>query len=145
MNLKQKKRLVAIVSVIILLSAATGLILYALKQNINLFYTPTELLQAHVDSKQHIRLGGYVKNNSIRFDAKGLSVSFVVTDRVKEMTVHYQGVLPNLFREGQAIVATGILHNHNELLAHEILAKHDEKYMPQSLKRSLKKDGNDVG
>ena len=141
MNRKQKTRIIAISCVVVMLSIATGLILYALKQNINLFYTPTQLLQANVDSNQNIRMGGYVKKQSVHYDASGQSVTFIITDRVNEMTVSYLGVLPNLFREGQAVVVTGKLSDKHVLLANEVLAKHDEKYMPKPLQGLKKGDG----
>lgn len=141
MNRKQKNRLIAIASVIVLLGIAVGLILYALKQNINLFYTPTQLLQTELNTNQNLRVGGYVKKQSVHYDTSGESVSFSITDRVHEITVTYHGVLPNLFREGQAVVVTGKLESKTHLLAQEVLAKHDEKYMPKPLKDLKKGDG----
>lgn len=139
MNKKQKTRLTAIVSIIIILAAAIGLILYALKQNINLFYTPTQLSQAQINPDQSVRIGGYVKLGSVHYDASGESVSFVVTDKTNDLSVNYHGVLPNLFREGQGVVITGKLTAPHMLLASEVLAKHDEKYMPWPLEKVLKK------
>lgn len=141
MNRKQKNRLTAIISLFIILSAAVGLVLYALKQNINLFYTPTQLLQTKVNFNQNLRVGGYVKNHSVHYDASGESVKFTITDRTHDISVNYHGVLPNLFREGQAVVVTGKLNAPTTLLASEVLAKHDEKYMPPSLAKELKKGG----
>lgn len=140
-NSKQKTRLLLIISLIFLLSTACALILYALKQNINLFYTPTELLQAKITPEQHLRMGGYVKKQSVHYDASGESVNFIVTDRVNEIRVNFHGVLPNLFREGQAVVVTGKLNTLQLFEAHEVLAKHDEKYMPPSLKHLQKGEG----
>jgi cytochrome c-type biogenesis protein CcmE len=139
MNLKHKKKLTLVLSLVILLSLAAGLILYALKQNINLFYTPTELLAATVSPQQNLRLGGYVKKASVQYDSSGSSVNFIITDRVHEIAVKYHGVLPNLFREGQAVVVTGKLLNSHFLQAEQVLAKHDEKYMPKSLNKALNK------
>lgn len=141
LNAKQKTRLLFVLSLIILLSTASALILYSLKQNINLFYTPTQLLQAQVTPEQHLRIGGYVKKNSVQYDTSGESVRFIVTDRVKEIPVTFHGVLPNLFREGQTIVATGTFNTQHIFIADEVLAKHDEKYMPQSLKDLKKGEG----
>lgn len=141
MNLKQKKRLITVSSILILLSMACGLILFALKQNINLFYTPTELNQAVIKPGQVFRIGGYVKDHSVNYDASGESVNFVITDRTNEIHVNYQGVLPNLFREGQAVVVTGKLNNPQQFIASQVLAKHDEKYVPKQLAKQLKKDG----
>lgn len=141
MNTKQRNKLIAVLSVILLLSVGAGLVLYALKQNINLFYTPTELQQASITSDQMLRMGGYVKKNSVHYDASGEAVTFVVTDRVNEVTVNYRGVLPNLFREGQTVVVTGKLIDPHRVSATEVLAKHDERYMPKPLKGLAKGDG----
>jgi cytochrome c-type biogenesis protein CcmE len=130
---------VAVICLLVVLGIAAGLILYALKQNINLFYTPTELLQANTQPKQTIRLGGYVKKDSIQYDTSGTHVHFTVTDRTHDIDVSFEGVLPNLFREGQAVVTTGNLTAKKQFEAHEVLAKHDEKYMPRSLAKDLQK------
>jgi cytochrome c-type biogenesis protein CcmE len=142
MNKKQKNRFVAIISLIFILGTAIGLILYALKQNINLFYTPTELLKASPQPNQIIRIGGYVKNHSVHYDSTGQQVDFIVTDRLHELKVTYQGVLPNLFREGQSVVVTGMLDN-SIFKATEVLAKHDEKYMPRAIKAMIEKQQHD--
>lgn len=133
MNVKYQKKIAVVIGLLILLGTAVGLILYALKQNINLFYTPTEALAATLNPQQTVRLGGYVKLHSVQYDLSGTKVSFVVTDRHQEIRVSYQGVLPNLFREGQGIVVTGKLAAPNDFQASEVLAKHDEKYMPKSV------------
>jgi cytochrome c-type biogenesis protein CcmE len=134
MNKKQKNKLLIIFCILFILSIAAGLILYALKQNINLFYTPTQLLQAHIQPNQSCRVGGYVKNHSVQYDKTGTQISFVIYDQSNEITVNYHGVLPNLFREGQSVVVTGKKIGQQTLLADQVLAKHDEKYMPWPLK-----------
>ena len=139
MNVKQKKRLTLFCGLVLVLSVAMGLVLYALKQNINLFYTPTEAKHATIKTGQVIRLGGYVKLHSVHYDATGKTVHFVITDRQMEIPVMYTGVLPNLFREGQTVVVTGSLDANQSLVAAQVLAKHDEKYMPKSLEKALKK------
>jgi cytochrome c-type biogenesis protein CcmE len=141
MNPKQRNKLIGVLSIVLLLGMGAGLVLYALKQNINLFYTPTELLQATINPDQPLRIGGYVKKNSVHYDKSGEAVTFVVTDRVNEMMVNYQGVLPNLFREGQTVVVTGKLNSQHEIIANQVLAKHDERYMPKPLKNLSKGDG----
>ena len=141
MNHKQKKRLIGIICIVTLLGAACGFTLFALKQNINLFYTPTQLLQNDIHPQQTVRVGGYVKNNSLIYDATGESVRFVMTDRSNEVPVSYKGILPNLFREGQAVVVTGKLNSKQQLIANQVLAKHDEKYVPAQLAKELKKEG----
>jgi cytochrome c-type biogenesis protein CcmE len=139
MNQKQKRRLFGIICLVVILSLAASLILYALKQNINLFYTPTQLLQAPIQTNQHVRIGGYVKNHSVKYDNSGQGVSFIVTDNHHDLFIQYHGVLPNLFREGQGVVVTGKINAEHLLLADEVLAKHDEKYMPWPLAKELKK------
>lgn len=137
MNRKQKKRFLAVISLSVLLGAAAALVLYALKQNINLFYTPTEILQVHIEADQVLRLGGYVKQHSVHYDSHGDGVRFTVTDKFHDIDVNYHGVLPNLFREGQGVVVTGKLNDSRSLTASQVLAKHDEKYMPWTLKKGL--------
>lgn len=137
MNKKHKKRLLVIFTMLAVLGIAMGLVLYALKQNINLFYTPSQLLQAQVTEEQVIRVGGYVKKNSVRFDRSGQQVTFVVTDNKNNIVVKYQGILPNLFREGQGVVIEGKLNTARVMIASQVLAKHDEKYMPKALEKEL--------
>ncbi|MDR3491959.1 MAG: cytochrome c maturation protein CcmE [Gammaproteobacteria bacterium] len=139
MNRKQKNKLAIIISIIIILSIAIGLVLYALKQNINLFYTPTQLVNTKVSPNQNVRLGGYVEKHSVHYDASGESVSFIVSDQFHSLPVSYHGVLPSLFREGQGVVMTGKLNSQNQFNASEVLAKHDEKYMPPVLAKELNK------
>lgn len=140
MSPKQKNRLIIVVSIFILLSTACGLVLYALKQNINLFLTPTQLKSASIAADQTVRIGGYVKDKSVHYDATGTKVEFIVTDRKHELLVQYAGVLPNLFREGQTVIVTGFLVPDKKLIAEQVLAKHDEKYMPKSLANELNKE-----
>lgn len=138
MNKKQKKRLTVTLSLLLLLSLAAGLVLYALKQNINLFFTPTQLLQAQLYPNQTVRIGGYVKKNSVNYDASGQHIHFLVTDNKNMILVNYHGILPNLFREGQGVVVTGQLNDLHTLNANQVLAKHDEKYMPWPLQKEFK-------
>lgn len=138
MNPKQQRRLIGIISLVVLVSASIGLILYALKQNINLFYTPTELSQHIINPDQVLRIGGYVKKNSIHYDASGETVNFIITDQTHEISTTYHGVLPSLFREGQGVVVTGKLSHPHAFIADQVLAKHDEKYMPWPLSKELK-------
>ena len=116
------------------MSTAAALILYALRQNINLFYTPTQLQRVTFSLQQTLRIGGYVKKKSVQFDHSGQSVKFIVTDRKHEINVIYHGVLPSLFREGQTVVVTGKIDSKKQLIASQVLAKHDEKYRPSGLK-----------
>ena len=140
MNRKQKLRLTGIISVLVIICAAISLVLFALKQNINLFYTPTELREAHTTANQIVRIGGYVAMHSVHYDVSGTTVTFTITDKKNNLTVNYHGVLPNLFREGQGIVVTGKLAHPDFLIADQVLAKHDEKYMPWPLAKKLKQE-----
>jgi cytochrome c-type biogenesis protein CcmE len=137
MNRQQKIRTLGIVCICCILSAAVGLVLFALKQNINLFYTPTEVLAHTVGAKKMIRLGGYVQTGSVYYTENGAAVKFSITDRVNIIAVNYHGILPSLFREGQGVVASGYMQNAHTFLATQVLAKHDEKYMPASLLKKL--------
>jgi cytochrome c-type biogenesis protein CcmE len=141
-NPRRRKRLFAVSSVVLVVAAAIGLMLYALNQNIDLFYTPSEI----VDGKQgvipkvgqRLRIGGMVVPGSVRRNQESLVVSFDLVDTGPLVTVSYQGILPDLFREGQGIVATGVLTQTNHIEAHEVLAKHDEEYMPPELAEKMK-------
>ena len=137
MNKIHKKRIYLISSVIVGLGVAIALVLYALQQNINLFYTPSQLLQSHVQLRQRVKLGGYVEDHSVTYSSDGQEVHFMVTDNVDHIPVDYHGQLPNLFREGQGVVVTGTLDDHGTFDASEVLAKHDAKYMPSVLKTQL--------
>lgn len=121
------------------LGVAIGLVLFALSQNINLFYTPTDLAEAKVDNRRPFRLGGMVVNDSIVRE-KGLKVSFQVTDFKHQAQVTYQGILPDLFKEGQGVVALGQMNDDGVFVAKEILAKHDENYMPPEVAQALNKN-----
>jgi cytochrome c-type biogenesis protein CcmE len=135
MNLVQRQRLQLIILVTVLLSAGFGLTLYALRQNINLFYTPTDVMRGTLPLQHRIRVGGLVEKNSVKRD--GLMVRFSITDNRESMVVHYQGVLPDLFREGQGIVAEGQLRAQGRFVAERVLAKHDENYMPPEVAATL--------
>ena len=148
MNPRRKKRLFIILSSIGLVGGAIGIMLYALQQNIDLFYTPSEILQGKelannkVGEKpqigQRLRVGGMVVEGSVIRSDKGLDVEFQVTDTGPKVTIKYTGILPDLFREGQGIVAQGILIADDVIEASEVLAKHDEEYMPPELAEKLK-------
>ncbi len=104
--------------------------MYALRQNIDLFYSPTELHAANILPQQQIRRGGMVRHDSIQH-TNNLKVTFVVTDFKDDVIVHYTGILPDLFKEGQGVVASGSLNADNIFVADQILAKHDQNYMPR--------------
>ena len=132
------QRLILILITLVLLSAAVVLILFNTKKNIVFFYTPTELIENNVALDTKVRIGGYVKNSS--FIKKSLNTyEFKITDNVNELLVFYKGILPDLFREGQGTVVEGVLNNKN-IIASKVYAKHDENYMPTSIKKELEKN-----
>jgi cytochrome c-type biogenesis protein CcmE len=135
---KHQTRAMIIIALILGIAMAIGLTLYALQQNINLFFTPSDLLQ-DAPKNQSIRMGGLVVPGSVVRSKTDLSVEFKLTDTKNEITVHYTGILPDLFRENQGIVVLGQLQNDNSFLASEVLAKHDENYMPAEVVESLKR------
>lgn len=144
MNPRRQKRLAAVVAFVLLLGGAIGAMLYALQQNIDLFYTPSQLIEGMGDDKvkpqigQRLRIGGMVVKGSVRRDPNSLKVSFALVDTGPLVTVEYEGILPDLFREGQGIVAQGVLVDEKTILASEVLAKHDEEYMPPEVAEAVK-------
>lgn len=141
MNPIRKKRLIIIGAILLGVAATVGLGLAALKQNINLFYTPTQILNGEAPQGARIRAGGLVKEGSLSRSEDSLTVDFVVTDGDADTGIQYRGILPDLFREGQGIVALGRLNESGLLIADEILAKHDENYMPPEVSSALEKTG----
>lgn len=143
MNSTRKKRLIAVLVLLIGASAATGLILFALEENLNHFFTPSELNAGRATVGQKIRVGGLVVENSVARIGDGLTVSFKLTDNQEsEVEVRYKGILPDLFREGQGIVATGVVRSDELVHADEVLAKHDENYMPPEAMEAIKGAGH---
>lgn len=145
MNPRRQKRLLIISSLIIGLSLAIGLTLFALQQNIDLFYTPDEIINGKNETGikpkvgQRLRVGGMVLTGSVQRDPESLKVSFdLIDNKAGQVTVYFNGILPDLFREGQGIVAQGHLKSANTIDAFEVLAKHDEEYMPPEVADALK-------
>ncbi|MFT4926559.1 MAG: cytochrome c-type biogenesis protein CcmE [Phenylobacterium sp.] len=144
MNPRRKQRLYIAILSISGFSVAIGLILYALNQNIDLFYTPSEIIHGKKEDGvkpvigQRLRIGGLVVEGSVKRDEKTLEVSFDLVDIGPLVKVTYTGLLPDLFREGQGIVAQGVLINPTTIEAFEVLAKHDEEYMPPEVAEALK-------
>ncbi|WP_119393066.1 cytochrome c maturation protein CcmE [Taklimakanibacter lacteus] len=137
---RKQKRAALILAGLALLGIAAGLVLYALKDTIVFFYTPSELAEKNVQAGQRFRLGGLVEIGSI-VKGGGMAVRFDVTDTIKTITVSYQGQLPDLFREGQGVVAEGKLDASGNFIADTVLAKHDETYMPKDVADRLKEKG----
>lgn len=142
MNPKRKQRLLIVLFIVFGVGAAVGLTMYSLSQNINLFYSPTQIAAGEAPQATRIRAGGMVVDGSVKRDQESLHVEFGITDYEKTVTVHYNGILPDLFREGQGIVAQGELDGNNVLQAVEVLAKHDENYMPPEVAEALEKAGH---
>jgi len=137
---RKKHRLVLIASALTALSLALGLVLIALRDNIVFFYGPSELAQRTPAPGQRLRVGGLVKQGSLLREG-GQKVRFAVTDNQQEIAVSYTGLLPDLFREGQGVVAEGTLGQDRTFYADTILAKHDERYIPRDVAGALKKRG----
>jgi cytochrome c-type biogenesis protein CcmE len=135
---RKKKRLTLIIAAMAVLGSALGLVLYALRDNIVFFYGPSEIVAKDLPPGTRVRIGGLVKTGSVVHD--GTDVRFDVTDGKHEVAVTYDGALPDLFREGQGVVAEGVL-SAGGLTASEVLAKHDERYMPKEVVDALKKSG----
>ena len=119
------------------MSGAAALALTALNKNINLFYSPTQVANGEAPENTTFRLGGMVVDGSVKRSDTDLKVRFDLTDTAKSITVEYEGILPDLFREGQGIVTTGAIKN-GAFVASEVLAKHDETYMPPEVSEALK-------
>ena len=132
-----------IVGALIAIRIAAVLILNALNSNIDLYVTPSEVAAGKSPDGQVFRIGGMVKDGSVKRD--GLTVNFVITDMVKDIPVAYTGILPDLFKEGKGAVIQGRLNSNGQFIASEVLAKHDENYMPPEAKHALEqaqKNGN---
>lgn len=141
---RKQKRLSLILGGLSVLGLAAGLVLYALSDTITFFHTPSDLTETGVQPGQRIRLGGMVEEGSVQ-KGPGTKTSFAVTDTLKAVTVTYDGILPDLFREGQGVVTEGKLQTDGTFIADTVLAKHDENYMPRELADSLKEKGVKLG
>jgi cytochrome c-type biogenesis protein CcmE len=136
---RKGKRLTLIGGAMAILGLAAGLMLFALRDNIVFFYTPSELAKKQTASGARLRIGGLVKEGTVV--KNGQDVRFTVTDKTSDLTVSYTGLLPDLFREGQGVVVDGVLQPSGGFRADSVLAKHDERYMPRDVADALKKQG----
>ncbi|HKM16409.1 MAG TPA: cytochrome c maturation protein CcmE [Marinospirillum sp.] len=141
MTPKRKQKLFLIGLMVGGLSLAIGLTLYALSSNINLFYAPTQIVAGEAPQGVEIRAGGMVVEGSMQRDTQSLKVRFAVTDYDQEIWINYEKILPDLFREGQGVVAVGHLNAEGEFMASQVLARHDENYMPPEVADALKMAG----
>lgn len=139
MNPARKRKLSIILFLLAGVSVAVGLTTYAFRQNINLFYDPTQISEGEAPVDVRIRAGGMVEEGSVVRDPDSLKVEFRVTDYSSTVTVRYEGILPDLFREGQGVVATGHLNEDRVFVAEQVLAKHDEQYMPPEVSKALER------
>ena len=137
--IRKRRRLYAVIVGMVIVAAGIGLILYNLSEGMRLFIAPSELAKAPHD--RPFRIGGLVEAGSLTREADGATVHFRITDKTTAVPVTYKGVLPDLFREGQGVVAEGRLGADGGFVADEVLAKHDEKYMPREVVEALKKAG----
>lgn len=139
-NRHHKRKLLWIIIVLFLIATAIALVLYALKQNINLFFNPTQVVEGLAPLHHNFRLGGLVVKGSLHKDPESLKVIFSITDNAKSIPVEYTGILPDLFKEGQSVVVEGQLNTKGTFIATQVLAKHDEKYMPKAVREALEKN-----
>ena len=137
MNPIRKQRLYALIAILIGSLLATWLVVSALSENMNLFYSPTEIKEANLNQETLIRAGGMVKAGSIIKSKDSLDVSFTVTDYQNDLLIKYEGILPDLFAENAGVVVRGNLTPEGDFLAIEVLAKHDENYMPPEVAKLL--------
>jgi cytochrome c-type biogenesis protein CcmE len=136
---RRQRRLTLIAVALAMLGLSVGLALYALSGSIVFFHTPTEIAQGLVPPGARLRVGGLVKQGSV--ERSGDAIAFVVTDTANDVKVSYRGIVPDLFREGQGVVAEGVLNPDRSMLADSVLAKHDERYMPREAVEALKRQG----
>jgi len=138
MTPKRKKRLILITMMVAGVGVAIAVALKAFNENLMFFYTPSAVAGGEAPAGHQIRVGGLVTNGSVKRQQDGLTVTFDITDYAETIKVQYTGILPDLFREGQGIVARGRLQDGNLFIAEEVLAKHDENYMPPEVADALK-------
>ncbi len=134
----RKQRLMVVLFIVIGASVAAALVFFALSENMNLFFPPSDIAEGKAPVGKHIRVGGMVVEGSVHRDQESLKVSFEITDYAEKTTVVYEGILPDLFSEGEGIVASGKLDANGIFQAEEVLAKHDENYMPPEVSDTLK-------
>ena len=137
MNAVRKQRLTLVLLLVAGVGIAVTLALFALRENVNLYYSPTQMAKGEAPVGKKIRGGGLVVHGSVKRDPESLKVQFTITDGAASAVVRYEGILPDLFKEGQGIVATGKVNAQGEFVAEEVLAKHDENYMPPEVQKAI--------
>ncbi|CAA0122351.1 Cytochrome c-type biogenesis protein CcmE [BD1-7 clade bacterium] len=138
MHPKRKQRLYIVLSIVIGASVAAGLLFYAMRDNLNLFYSPSQIAAGEAPLNKRLRAGGMVLVGSVERQPDGLTTQFTVTDYDAKVRVSYKGILPDLFAEDDGVVVAGILQPDGMIIADEVLAKHDENYMPPEVADALK-------
>jgi cytochrome c-type biogenesis protein CcmE len=133
----RRKRMIAVAAIVIGVGAATAVALQAFQENIMYFYSPSQISDGEAPRGRAFRLGGLVTAGSLQRVPGSIEINFVVTDNAQSIPVKYSGLLPDLFREGQGVIAHGKLDDNGVFLADEVLAKHDENYMPPEVAESL--------
>lgn len=134
----RKQRLYVVLSILLGTAVAAFLVFKGLSENINLFYSPSDLKKEKISVDNQIRVGGMVKKDSINKENNSLRTSFVITDFEEDLLITYEGILPDLFSEEAGIVAKGKINEGGTFIANEVLAKHDENYMPPEVAKTLK-------
>ena len=134
----RKQRLYVVLSILFGTAMAAFLVFKGLSENINLFYSPSDLKKEKISVDNQIRVGGMVKKDSISKESNSLRISFVITDFEEDLLITYEGILPDLFSEEAGIVAKGKINEQGIFIANEVLAKHDENYMPPEVAKTLK-------
>lgn len=140
----RKQRLYIVLFIVVGASIAAALIFYALRENMNLFYSPSDIAEGKAPLNIRMRAGGMVREGSVQRQGEALQVNFVVTDYAHDVEVSYEGILPDMFAEGQGVVVTGTQTAPGVVVASEVLAKHDEEYMPPEVSEALEKSGHDT-
>tara|TARA_B100001250_G_C19755748_1_gene769999 strand:- start:523 stop:981 length:459 start_codon:yes stop_codon:yes gene_type:complete len=140
----RKKRILIVCTILTGISIAAIFILTAFEKNLMYFYSPTEVMNGEAPEARSFRIGGLVVTDSVIRNRDDLKVSFILTDTINEVKVVYEGILPDLFREGQGIVANGKLQPENIFIADQVLAKHDENYMPPEVAEALEAAGAEI-
>jgi len=135
----RKRRLILVITMMAGIAVAVGFAMVAFNQNLMFFFTPSDVQAGKAPQDKLFRMGGMVVDGSVVRSTKNVDVSFALTDNEKKVTVKYSGILPDLFREGQGIIAMGKLNAQGEFIADEVLAKHDENYMPPEVAAAMKK------
>ncbi len=138
---RKRRRLYFVLAGMVTLGLATTLVLIAFQDNLVFFYSPSDVVEKGVEPDRRFRIGGLVEENSVTRTDGDITVAFRVTDQVHAVPVVFRGLLPDLFREGQGIVAEGTLNGQGVFVASEVLAKHDENYMPPEVADALKRAG----